>query len=106
MSRSLSPFIRGRVGCIVGNESLGWIEADHLLRQPRRGVLSGKLGDGELAGADVDPGKPPAFAELVESRQVAILPSGEEGRVGNRAGADDTSDRPLNQPATGRGHLL
>src|SRR5215217_1047859 len=50
---------------------------------PGGGVLSGKLRDGELTGADVDPSEPPAFAELVESRQIAILTSGEEGRVGN-----------------------
>ena len=100
------PFARGRVRRIVGNEGLGRVEADDLLRQPRRGVLSGELGDGELAGADVDPGQPPALAEPVHRRQVAILPGGEEGRVGNRAGADDAGDRPLDQPAAGRGHLL
>ena len=67
---------------------------------------SGELGDGELAGADVDPGQPPAFAELVHRRQVAVLPGGEERRVGNGAGADDAGDRPLDQTAAGRGHLL
>src|SRR5215210_2670433 len=105
MSRRGSPFARRRVWCIVGNEGLGRVEADDLLRQPGAGVLSGKLRDGELTGADVDPGEPPAFTEHVESRQIAILTSREEGRVGNGARADHAGDGALDQPAAGRGHL-
>ena len=106
MSRRLPSFARWRVRRIVRNEGFGRVEADDLLRQPRHGVLSGKLGDGKLPGADVDPGQSPAFAELVDRRQVAVLPGREEGEVGNRAGTDDAGDRALDQTAAGRGHLL
>ena len=40
MSRRLSPFALGRVRGIVRNEGFGRVEAHHLLRQPRHGILS------------------------------------------------------------------
>ena len=106
MARRLPSSARWRVRRIVRNEGFGRVEADDLLRQPRHGVIAGELGDGELPGADVDPGQSPAFPELVDRRQIAVLPSGEESQVGNRAGTDHAGDRPLDQTAAGRGHLL
>ena len=72
-------FTRGGSGASSGTRRFGRVEADDLLRQPRHGVLSGKLGDGELPGADVDPGQSPAFAEVMDCREIAVLPGREEG---------------------------
>ena len=93
----------GRVRRIVWHERLGRIETDDLLGQPRRGILAAELGDGELAGADVDPGQAPASrSNWWHRRQKAVLPGGQERRIGDGAGGQDAGDGSLHQPASRR----